>query len=359
MTPQGVDLSTLFDALYDASLDTFGVPVSTGIFARMRLIPLSELAQMVRSETGEILPPERLDGIVELGWIPDLKLADGGQPGFAMYEPSRVGLFLELERKGYDASELRSLAEYEEGFIDAILVNEEMPYIEDDREMLLANWRTRVEEARRELDWHRDEGRSPSERERELLEEMEQVRRSILFLERRPLESMSVDLRKQTARMAFHVRAGDEYVRVMMLEHERAVIRMGYTPYLQFEGVQHFGGTEPPVTGPPKWDISLRQPWAWEEGVSIRVPGLRLVAGEVISKLRPTEYEKRWRVADLDGYFRVRAEIMGQRSCLFCHRSLPSGAPADRRYCSDTCRSNAKMQRYRDGLRAAQRTDRP
>ncbi|HEV2013425.1 MAG TPA: hypothetical protein VGR77_06045 [Candidatus Dormibacteraeota bacterium] len=30
-----------------------------------------------------------------------------------MYEPSRVGLFLELERKGYDASHLRSLAEYE------------------------------------------------------------------------------------------------------------------------------------------------------------------------------------------------------------------------------------------------------
>ncbi len=189
--------------------------------------------------------------------------------------------------------------------------------------------------------------------------EIEQFRRSISFLERRPLESMSIDLRKKTARMAFHVSARDEYVRVMMLEHERAVIRMGYTPYLRFEGVQHLGGTESPVTGPPNWSISLRQPWAWEEGVSIRVPGLRLVAGEVISKLRRTEYEKRWKEADLDGYFRARAEIMVQRSCLFCHRSLPSCAAADRRYCSDTCRRNAKMQRYRDGVRVARRTDGP
>ncbi len=60
MTPQDVDLPTLFDALYDASLETFGVPLSTGIFDRTRLIPLSELPQVVRSETGEVLPPQRI-----------------------------------------------------------------------------------------------------------------------------------------------------------------------------------------------------------------------------------------------------------------------------------------------------------
>jgi len=99
MTPADVDLSTLFDALYDASLDTFGMPLSTGIFDRTRLIPLSQLPQMVRRETEEVLPPERLDALVELGWTPDLRLPDSGQHGFAIYEPSRVGLFLELERK--------------------------------------------------------------------------------------------------------------------------------------------------------------------------------------------------------------------------------------------------------------------
>jgi hypothetical protein len=146
-------------------------------------------------------------------------------------------------------------------------------------------------------------------------------------------------------------------VRVWMLNHERATMRAGYTPYLIFDGVQHYGGdeSEPPVTGPPDWDHSLREPWASDEGISIRLPGLRIVGDQMTFSppLKPSEYALRWREFDLDGYLRVRAHVLGERKCPYCHRKLPGDAPADRRYCSGECRTNAKMQRYRARLKRA------
>jgi len=58
----------------------------------------------------------------------------------------------ELELRRHDDAELRSLAGYTEGFIDAILMSEGMAYLVDGRELLLCNWRF-PEDARRELEW--------------------------------------------------------------------------------------------------------------------------------------------------------------------------------------------------------------
>jgi hypothetical protein len=348
-------LGTYLDYMYDLTLAVYGTPLSTGIFDRTMLLPLSQLPAMVKAESDEELPLDRLGSLVSDGWIPDLKVADTGEPGFAMYVPSRVGLFLFIERGGYDATELRSLAEYEEGFIDAILVNEEAPYLDDDRELLLCSWRTRIEQADSQLRLRREHGDLSTDEEAKLLDEIEQVERSVSFLDRRQLEGMSKELREKTARMAYRVRARDELVRVWMLNHERAVMRAGYTPYLIFDGVQDYGGdeSEPPVTGPPNWNHSLREPWASDEGVSIRLPGLRIVGDRMTFSppLKPSDYAVRWREFDLDGYLRVRAQVLGERKCPYCHRKLPADAPADRRYCSGECRTNAKMQRYRARLK--------
>ena len=349
------NLGTYLDYMYDLTLAIHGTPLTTGICDRTLLLPLSKLPEMVKTETDEDLPQERLGSLVSAGWIPDLKVAGTVESGFAMYAPSRIGLFLHLERAGYDAPELRSLAEYEEGFIDAILVNEEAPYLDDDRELLLCSWRSQIEQTDNQLRFRREHGDVPAEEESNLLEELEQVKRSVAFLERRPLESMTRELREKTARMAFRVRARDELTRVMMLDHERAVIRAGYTPYLIFDGVQHYGGdgSMPPVTGPPNWDHSLHEPWASDDGVSIRLPGLRITGDQMTFSppLKPSVYGLRWREYDLDGYLRARAGLVGERTCPSCHRKLGADAPADRRYCSGECRTNAKMQRYRARLR--------
>src|ERR1700730_142110 len=110
------NLGTYLDYMYDLTLAMHGAPLTTGICYRPVLLPLSKLPEMVMTETDQDLPVERLGSLVLAGWIPDLKVADTSESGFALYAPSRVGLFLDLERAGYDATELRSLAEYEEGF---------------------------------------------------------------------------------------------------------------------------------------------------------------------------------------------------------------------------------------------------
>jgi hypothetical protein len=348
-------LDIYLDYMYELTLAVHGTPLTTGICDRSLLLPLSKLVEMVKTETDEDLPVDRLGSLVSAGWIPDLKFADTLESGFAMYAPSRVGLFLHLERLGYDATELRSLADYEEGFIDAILVNEEAPYLDDDRDLLLCSWRSQIDQTQNQLRFRREYGGISTEEEANLLDEIEQAERSVSFLERRPLESMSKELREKIARIAFRVRARDELMRVMMLDHERAVMRAGYTPYLIFDGVQHYGGdgSKPPVTGPPNWDHSLYEPWASDEGVSIRLPGLRIAGDQMTFSppLKPSEYGLRWREFDLDGYLRVRARLVGERACPYCHRKLAADAPADRRYCSSECRTNAKMQRYRARLK--------
>jgi hypothetical protein len=342
------------DRLYDASMALFGTPVRIGVFDRTLLLPLAQLPEIVGSETDEELPLGRVGSLVSEGWIPDLRLPDSGDPGFALYAPSRVGLFVVLEREGYDAGELRALAAYEEGLIDAVLVNGDMPYLEDDRELLLLEMGDRLQEAQYELERLRDGSPFSNRGESQVISEIEGLRRSLSLLENHSLASMTTAVRERTARMAYRVRMRHEQVRLMVLEHERRMIRAGYTPYLHFSSL-YYGSddAEPPVTGKPNWELSLSQPWACEDGASIRLPGLRIKGTEMTFSPppRPKEYARRWRELDLDGYLRVRAEVVGSRECKHCHRELPVGAPLARRYCNDTCKANAKMQSYRDRIR--------
>ena len=108
-----------------------------GIFDKRVLLPLSQLPECVLGETNEVLPSERLERLVEEGWVPRLQLEDGHEPGFPLYVASRVGLFLQLERQGYSPSELRAIASHEEEYIDNILVAEDSPYLDDDRSGLV------------------------------------------------------------------------------------------------------------------------------------------------------------------------------------------------------------------------------
>ena len=61
----------------------------------------------------------------------------------------------------------------------------------------------------------------------------------------------------------------------------------------------------------------------------------------------PREYERLWNEYHLDEYFHVRARLAQERLCLHCLKPLPQDAKESKRYCSDTCRGAAKMQRFR------------
>src|SRR5439155_21324780 len=117
----GTDDVDLMGRFYDAALKHFGEPPLIAICDKRVVVPLDRLPEMVRDETGEELPASRLPDLVAAGWIPHLRDPSTGGPGYALYAPSRVGLFLKLERDGYSPAELRVFASYEEHQIDEIL----------------------------------------------------------------------------------------------------------------------------------------------------------------------------------------------------------------------------------------------
>lgn len=337
------------DAWFEYSWSQGQDPKFGGIFDKRLLVALDQLPGMVETETGELLPEERLPGIVEDGWIPDLHKEETGEPGFALYAPSRVGLLLQLERAGYGSAELRAIAAYEEGYIDNILVNDETPYLDDDRDLLLNEWRNRVLilEAQRE--------RSGPEADRESLgdveEETARTRKSIEFLENHSLESMGPALREKTARMAHAVHFFNEIIRTQLMEHLRGQVRAGYSPFLNFRRASYPSGELPKFDG-IFWEGVLDSPWV-EEGIPIRVPEL-LFEGERITLLRPvlpSEYEGIYKRYDLKRYFQLLAEQRGERRCAGCQTLLPQATHQLRQYCSPECRSRAKMRRWRDRQR--------
>jgi hypothetical protein len=285
------------------------------------LVAIDQLPYMVEVETGEVLPAERLADLAAAGWIPALKVPGSGEPGFSLYAPSRVGLLLELERRGYGPHELQAIAAYEEGYIDNVLVNEETPYEDDDRELLINEWRWRLTYLQVRL----ETVRGPSfrrtagyESKEELVAEMRDVSRSLAFLEARPLATMAPGLREKTSRLAFGARWHHEMVRVMLLDQLRGQVRSGYSPYLHFRRMS-FSPGEPPRLEGLMWDSSLH-PSILEEGTPIRLPDCRIEGDQVtlLRPLRPTEYQVWWTGYSMDEYLTVRARLLGIRECPYC-----------------------------------------
>jgi hypothetical protein len=342
-------LKELSEGVYDQVVQATGQQPTTAIFDKSALVPLSELPEMVRHETGVILPDEGLPHLMTDGWVPQLALETTGEPGFALYVPSRIGLLLELEGRGYGPRELRAIAAYEEEYIDNVLVNDETPYLDDDRKLVLNELKVRLADAHDDLTrvhQHpkgRDGYRSPLELESEIAG----LGRLCVSLEAESLETMSQALREKTSRLAFTVRLMHEMIRVQLLNQHHAQVRSGYSPWLVFRRASYPVG-KPALFEGVFWDASLG-PWAFEEAVPLRLPDFRIEGDQVTltRPLRPAEYLERWKRYALDDYFTTHARLAGERKCAYCHAKLPAEAHERRRYCSEAHKKDAKMQRWR------------
>lgn len=273
-----------------------GLIANPAVFDKRVLVPTSLLPEMVKAETKEELPAARLQEMLDAGWIPSLTVEETGEPGFSLYAPSRVGLFLQLERAGYGASELQAIASYEEDYIDNILVADDTPYLDDDRELLLNEWRIRLTDAQIQLEHVKADQKPWADTYTAdgLEREIKQLRRSIDFLESRAPDTMTPELREKTARMAYRVRIFYEILRTQLLEHLRGQVRAGYSPLLHFRRASYPANELPTLEG-VMWDGVLDSPWV-EEGVPIRLPELLLDGDRIIQlrPLRPSEYEELW-----------------------------------------------------------------
>jgi hypothetical protein len=345
----------MLDRAYEALKISRELPIWMGIFDKRLLMPLVLLAKCVAME-GETVTAEKLSAWLEAGLYPVFpREEEPGELGFPRYVPSRIAVLLRLERAGWTMPELRRVAEMEDWTIDECLSTDEFAYEDDDVRLLSNEIQRRLVQdgellayleadprpARLPSYWRSNVTAS------ELREQRAKLERN---LARITAPQLTEARREWIARIAFRTRAANDLVRLDVLVGERARLEQGISPWLIFRS----GGRN--VDGEHwfkeiVWDWTLRGPVddADDEPLPIRLPGV-ILRGDDITLTRastPHEYERLWREYRLDEYFRVRAKVRDERICQHCLKPLPEDAKATKHYCSHTCRSAAKMQRFR------------
>lgn len=345
------DAATL-DALYD---ETQGA-LHFGVFDRRVLLPLSDLPACVARETGADLPVARVPHLVEAGWLPALTTTEAGL-GFPLYVPSRVGLLLQLEVAGVSPRELAAFAEYEEGVIASVLTADDTPYEDDDLTLVTLEYEAQVESLERKRRYASGAAPAPwapstPESLAEIERELRAAESSLAALRGYQWERLCRETRERIRRHAFKLRLVHENMRVMMTQSDRAIVAQGYSFFVAFEGYRMQGlGYDDFAFGPIDWPRTLTSPWLTGEGdaLPIRLPGL-VLNGESVEMTRvmtPAEYQQAWEGFDLDAYRLALAAREGERLCHRCLAALPAGSSPRRKFCSESCKSQAKAETYR------------
>jgi hypothetical protein len=101
----------------------FGTFIPFVFLERHPLLSWKQVAMKVRQASGESLTLQDLRHMGARGWIPILPHPHGSEVGigFPRYVPSRIHLLLELERDGYTADELQTVAKWQEDTITHLL----------------------------------------------------------------------------------------------------------------------------------------------------------------------------------------------------------------------------------------------
>lgn len=353
------------DQIFDEAIAAFGSPPGCNLFDKRVAVPLHWLPEMVQAETGEVISPNRLNTLLPAGWIPAVESGDGsGGPAVPLYIPSRIGLFLRLEREGYTPEELRALADYEEGIIDGVIAADDLEYLESDFEVM-HRWITdqirSIKEALAEFEPdHPQDSKSAFELAPEeqragasqavLVQRLENEEGSLAQLTRVPWKKRSTAAQRQLSKIAFRIRMCEEMIRLTIFQQDRAKVEKGYSPMVEFinmsgdfEGNVEFSGI--------RWQATVHRPWSTEDGIEVplRVPGFVLRGGNVSTSrtLVPSEYARLWQENSLDEYVDLQARLANQRICRHCKAMLPADADVRRVYCDARCQSAAKQRRWR------------
>src|SRR5689334_19539416 len=122
---------------YDDIEKMYEAGISFGIFDRRALLPVEQIASAVEAETGAKVSESDLREFIVNGWYAPLPLPwDPSTRGVPLFIPSRIGLLLDLQARGYSTHELRSFAAWEDYWIDNFW-GLELDYEDDVVELLL------------------------------------------------------------------------------------------------------------------------------------------------------------------------------------------------------------------------------
>lgn len=207
-----IDLEVI-DGLYDVGIRTFA------IFDKRALLPISLLPDAVQREVGEKLSEVELRVRAAEGWFPLLKGAgtDGNEDGAPLYAPSRIGLLAKLQREGWGSDELRLVASTEEWTIDNFLTGEESPYLDDDLDTLIHYFSERIDAI------EHSSGGDPQEREKDL----SKARRELQLMQGLKENGIPDHRRPVIEKASFRARALEEFLRLWLLEMDRAKVVAG------------------------------------------------------------------------------------------------------------------------------------
>lgn len=332
------------DGWFEASKTLPGGPARFAVFDRNALFTLDQLVEATACETGETCTIEFLQKKAAEGWFPLLpRPCRPDELGAPMYVPSRVGVFLQLERARWSNAELRLAAYLEEATIDAVTT--ETDYSDDDLEVLEAHLADRVEGLKGSKRWDKD-GHPV-----DLAPEITKDEKTLAVVRKWRRDGIPESRREVVSKYAYRVRARNEMVTLMMVESDRAKLRAGYSPTVHFR--EHQIG--PDATFDPahiEWEGSIRHAAAHADPPAsplLRVDGFLLNGDKIVSTrtMTPREYEQTWERQRVSDYLHTWARLQGERRCLHCLSPLPPDSKGSRQFCDDKCRNAEKMRRHR------------
>jgi hypothetical protein len=332
------------DAWFEASKNLLGGPVRFAVFDRSALLSLDQLCSGVKSETGETCTVEFLQKKAAEGWFPLLPVpGTTDELGAPLYVPSRVGLFVRLDREGWSNADLRLAACLEEATIDAVTTTTD--YSDDDLEVLEAHLADRVAGLIGSKRWDKDGNLV------DVSAEIAQDERALAVVRKWRRDGLPERRREDVAKYAYRVRAQNEMATLMIVEGDRAKLRAGYSPTVHFR--EHQIGWD--ATFDPAqidWDSTIRHASAHADPPAppfIRVDGFVLNGEQVVSTrtMTPRDYEAAWERQRVEDYLHMWARLQGEKRCLHCLAPLPPESKDSRRFCNDRCRTAEKMKRHR------------
>jgi len=330
------------DRLYEATPEKGAMRFA--LFDKRVLLPLGQLAQAVRNETGEAITTEELVARAAEGWFEPLDGAGegGADKGAPLYVPSRIGLFLKLEREGYSADELGLMAKLEELTVDESLTAEELAYVDDDLETLVLQARARVEAGKAGLEVREDTQNARA---------VQKVDGELRLLRGLQENGIPDHLRPVIEKHAFRAKAFNDLMRNWLVDRDRAKVRCGYSSFVLTR--RETWGPNGFTAADINWSTTLKIALAYaetREDLPVRVPGFVLRAERVIPTrtMRAGEYASLWKEHDFDTYLKTWSDLSGERRCLNCFSPLAADANERQRFCGDKCRNAARQRRLRE-----------
>jgi hypothetical protein len=350
------------DAWYDACVTHLGTPPMVALFDRRVVVPVEYVAERL-SQSGRRVSAERVRSFVTKRWISLLPGATDGTgasvDGIPLYAVDRLEQYIGLSEEGITDEELAAHAEFEEWVVDECCTGDDLQYIDDDIDQLIADAEAEgvaLRAAARDPDAD-DFPSSSAETNRDpfigvLTERINRVEINLQYLRGLDRAALSETGLKKLERYAYRVRMRNEMIRVQLVQLEYEKMRDGWSFFVELQHSIELRGSEY-TQGPtrPNWASTLRHPLATEKParLPIRVPGFVLRGDQItpVRTLTPDAYRALWEAADLDEYLSVLKLVWSEKECPNCRQRLPKGAADQRVYCSSACANAARQARYR------------